>query len=85
MKKNHDFIPARQLCKAKKVTAAWSQQGNVLVRKSEDDAIKQIKSYEDLEEFNNRVFKYSRSDEETDSVSTVCDEEVISHLSDYSY
>ncbi len=76
---------ARQLCKAKKVTAAWSQQGNVLVRKSENDAIKQIKSYEDLEEFNSGVFMYSRSDEETDSVSTICDEEVISHLSDYSY
>ncbi len=77
---------ARQLCKAKKVTAAWSQQGNVLIRKSENEAIKQIKSYEDLEEFNNGAYKYSRSDEETvDSACTVSDEEVISHLSDYSY
>ncbi len=79
---------ARQLCKAKKVTAAWSQQGNILVRKSDNDSIKQIKSYEDLEEFNNRGYKYSRSDEETmdtDSTVTVCDEELISHLGDDSY
>ena len=77
---------ARQLCKANKVTAAWSQEGNVLVRKPEDDSIKQIKSYEDLVEFNNKEFEYSRSDEErTFTGSTDLSEEMSSHLSDYSY
>ncbi len=78
---------ARQLCKAKKITAAWAQEGNVLVRKSEDDSIKQIKSHEDLEEFNNKGFEHSRSDddERTFTGSTDLSDEGISHLSDYSY
>ncbi len=77
---------ARQLYKAKKVSAAWSQNGNVLVRKSENDSAKQITNHDDLNEYN-RKFDDSRYDEDTalTAGSTDGSEGTISHLSDYSY
>ncbi len=44
------FYTARQLVKRKKVFAAWSQQGNILIRKTEGDQVIQLRSHEHLAE-----------------------------------
>ena len=44
------FYTARQLVKRKKVFAAWSQQGNILIRKTEGDQVIQVHSHEHLAE-----------------------------------
>ncbi len=77
---------ARQLCKAKKISAAWSQHGNVLIRKSENDSVIQITSHDDLSEYN-RGSDFSGYDEDMTITggSTNDSDEAISHLSDYSY
>ncbi len=43
---------ARQLVKRKRILAAWSQQGNVLIRKTDKDSVVQITSHEQLRELN---------------------------------
>ena len=77
---------ARQLYKAKKVSAAWAQNGNVLIRKSENDPAKQITNHDDLNEYNRRPGD-SRYDEDMTLTggSTDGSEDTISQLSDYSY
>ncbi len=42
------FYQARKLLKSHKLYAAWTQNGNVLVRKSEGSSVVQILKYEDL-------------------------------------
>ncbi len=48
------FFAARKLVKGKKIHSTWSQRGNILVRKSEGDQPKQIRSHKEL-----RVFGYT--------------------------
>ena len=47
------FFKARQLFKAKVITAAWTQNGNVLIRRDIDSPPQQILGYNDLEEHGN--------------------------------
>ncbi len=42
------FYATRQLVKQKKVFAAWTQQGNILIRKNEGDQPEHIRSHEQL-------------------------------------
>ena len=42
------FYATRQLVKRKKIFAAWTQQGNVLIRKNEGDQPEHIRSHEQL-------------------------------------
>ncbi len=44
------FYAARQLVKRKSVFAAWSQQGNILIRLREDDQAFHIRSHKQLME-----------------------------------
>ena len=44
----HLLYVARKLYKAKKIQAAWSQGGNILIRKIENGPVIQIHSHEDL-------------------------------------
>ncbi len=73
---------ARQLVKRKKLFAAWSQHGNILVRKEEDSKVIHIKDNGDLmvlkevEDEHDEVHQISHSIE-SDSV--------VSHLSDYDF
>ena len=41
---------ARQLVKRKRILAAWSQQGNILIRKTEQDSVIQVTNHEQLRE-----------------------------------
>ncbi len=42
------FYEARKLYRANQLIAAWTQNGNVLIRKNSDERPIQISSYEDL-------------------------------------
>ncbi len=72
---------ARRLVKARKLYAAWSQNGNILVRKQETSKIIQVYDNEDL-----MVIKMDETDQDQEledlsrEVTTT-----VSHLSDYSY
>ena len=79
------FYEARKLYKTKRVIAAWTQFGNILIRETADDKPKQISSYADLEEFyintkeNNEDEKYV-----TEPGNAISDTESLkSHLSNY--
>ncbi len=75
---------ARQLVKSKKIFAAWSQSGNILVKKTESSKILQVLDHIDL-------MKIKCRDEDMDSMeqSRTHDEslsiELCSHLSDYDF
>ena len=51
--RQHLLYVARKLYKAKKIQAAWTQGGNVLIRKVENGPVTPITKHEDLEEFRN--------------------------------
>ncbi len=80
---------ARNLVKSKKLYAAWSQRGNILVRKGEESNIIEIKDHSDLrcpkndedaqEEHPDRTDQNSSNDSSRDRMST------LTHLSDYEY
>ena len=76
------FFQARKLCKAKKVFAAWTQKGNVLVRKSEGGPVVEIHSYKDL---SNIIENQMSVNSSSLSSLTITNEEMLSHLSDYDY
>ncbi len=64
---------ARQLVKGRKLYAAWSQDGNILVRKGEASSIIQVHDHDDL-----MIIKTKETEsDDTSSQAT--------HLSDYSY
>ncbi len=44
------FFAASKLVKSKELHSAWSQRGNILVRKIESDKPRQIKLHKQLEE-----------------------------------
>ncbi len=71
---------ARQLVKRKKLFAAWSQHGNILVRKEEDSAIIQINDNSDL-----MVLKTAESQHDEAQHTSIESDSVVSHLSDYDY
>ncbi len=68
---------ARKLVKSRKIFAAWSQAGNVLVRKSENAKITQVHNHNDLR---NIVHEEAVSNRTDDSASST-----LTHLSDYSF
>ena len=69
----------RQQVRAKKLYAAWSQGGNILIRKEEHGNIKQIHDHEDVREV---LEQYSA---EGRSRSSNCGSSTITHLSNYSF
>ena len=77
------YFATRKLLKSNKLYAAWTQHGNVLVRKTEKGTIKEIQSHEGLAEFMDKVRLSGTSDD--DFTSGITEEDLISHLSDYSY
>ncbi len=72
---------ARQLVKTRKLYAAWSQDGNILVRNQETSKINQVYDNEDL-----MVIKAdeTQSDQDTKEQSEEISS-IVSHLSNYSY
>ncbi len=68
---------ARKLVKARKIFAAWSQNGNILIRKTENSKIIQVDDHDNLRKIIDDQLLAS-TEEGTYS-------EAISHLSDYSY
>ncbi len=58
------FFAARKLVKGKKIHSAWSQRGNILIRKFEGDQPKQIRNHTEL-----RVFGHTADD--TEGYSTI--------------
>ncbi len=74
---------ARQLVKQKRLFAAWSQAGNILVRKTEDSSILQVRDHSDL-----TILKTGETEHVEDEDSSRQPEETSSemtHLSGYSY
>ncbi len=74
---------ARQLVKSKKLFAAWSQGGNILVRKKESSKITQVSDHPDLIKIKEED-DYGRAprslNSKSDDTSTV-----LSHLSNYDF
>ncbi len=69
----------RQLVKSRKLFAAWSQNGNVLIRKTESSKITQVSDHSDL-------MKIKEDDSDSDkSRSSVGCGTIVSHLSDYDF
>ena len=79
------FFSSRKLLKSKKLYAAWTQNGNVLVRKTENGTIKEIRSHEALAEYMDKFRLPATSDDDFNSGPGDSEEDLISHLSDYSY
>ncbi len=75
------FYSARKLCRAQKVFAAWTQRGNVLIRKSENGPVIEIHKHSDLMSIKDK----NEMDEDLMLSSSRNSEEVISHLSDYDF
>ena len=84
---------ARNLVKAKKLYAAWSQYGNILIRKSESSKILEVKDHSDLKDLDvtgsiktNDDIPDSEKIGEDSSIESLNDRQsIITHLSDYSY
>ncbi len=68
---------ARKLVKSRKIFAAWSQAGNILIRKNESSRIIQVDDHESLRKV---VGDQPSTDTEKDTMSVT-----LSHLSDYSF
>ncbi len=69
--------------KSKRVIAAWTQFGNILIREKTDDKPKQISSYADLEEFYDNA-KENNQDGKQEPGDTLSDTDSLkSHLSNY--
>ncbi len=82
--RQHVFYAARQLVKSKRLFAAWCQNGNVLVRKTESGKITQVSDHNDLlkikdEDADTMKVQSCSSKTEDDTIT------VISHLSDYDF
>ena len=65
------FYTARRLYKAKLVCAAWTQQGNVVIRKTTDTSPVQVFSYSDLKEYS--VTKAEENMEKTKELTKMSD------------
>ncbi len=76
--RQHVLYGGRMCVKSRKLFAAWSQGGNILVRKTEKGKITQIHNHEDLRNLMDSVpSTTSRSNEDKS--------ELLSHLSDYDF
>ncbi len=64
--RQHLLYVARKLYKAKKVYAAWSQGGNILIRKNEGGPVIPISSHDDLVEFQQREEEEDDLENDTD-------------------
>ncbi len=58
---------ARQLVKHKKIMAAWSQQGNILIRKTEEDSVIQVTCHDQLAEMTQEPEETEEPMEELDT------------------
>ncbi len=75
------LFAARKLVKSKKLFAAWSQQGNILVKREETSKIIQVRQNGDLMDIKfNQLDTGDNSKGEASEMSSV-----MSHLSDYEY
>ncbi len=83
------FYQARKLLKSHKLHAAWTQNGNVLIRKSEGGSVVQIMKYEDLRSLQDKDYgdnlMSTDSSLNVSSNLTLTNEEMLSSVSDYSY
>ena len=80
------FFSSRKLLKSKKLYAAWTQNGNVLIRKTENGIIKEVRSHEALAEYMDKFrLTLSGTSDDSNSGTGISEEDLISHLSDYSY
>ncbi len=57
---------ARQLVKHKKIMAAWSQQGNILIRKTEEDSVIHVTCHDQLAELTQEPDETEEPMEDTD-------------------
>ncbi len=78
------FYQARRLLRGHKVYAAWTQNGNVLIRKSEGDTVKQVCNYDDLRDLQDKEHEPSLLYPDT-NLSDLNHDSVLSYISDYSY
>ncbi len=76
------FYEARKLYKAKLVCAAWTQRGNVLIRKNTDESPVQIFSHSDLEKY--RIPSSNDIDQKLSTVPS-SSSSIKTHISDYEY
>ncbi len=82
------FYQARKLLKSHKIHAAWTQNGNVLVRKLEGDPVIQILKYEDFRALQDKDYGDNQISVESSvdvSNMTMTNEDMLSQISDYSY
>ncbi len=82
------FYQARKMLKSHKLHAAWTQNGNVLVRKSEGGSVLQILKYQDLRALQDQDYEDNlMSGDASLDVSNLnlTNEEMLSSISDYSY
>ncbi len=85
------LFAARKLAKTKKIFAAWAQNGNILIRKSENGKIIEIHDHSDLRDFRykcdsqqeSEVFRGSTT--LTDSSSLSGRLSIVTLISDYDY
>ncbi len=73
----------RKQVKEKQLFAAWSQGGNILIRKEENGEITQINDHEDLRESLTDAFTLSNT--ETMNMTTVDESSIDSNICDYSF
>ena len=78
------FFQARKLLKARKIYAAWTQNGNILIRKSEGEQLRQIAKYADLRDLQDETNDSSLMSPVASQSDSIHDS-VLSHISDYSY
>ncbi len=75
---------ARKLVKARKIFAAWSQQGNILVKKAENSKIIQVRDNINLTELRLDETEHHMEDGKSQGLPSSITSE-ITHLSDYEY
>ncbi len=83
------LFASRKLVKSKKLFAAWSQHGNVLIRKTEKSKIIAVQNHEDLMKIKHKDDSSTeqRSDQTLSELARPSRDSlsIVSHLSDYSY
>ncbi len=85
------LFAARNLVKSKKLFAAWAQQGNILIRKTETGKIVQVYDHSDLKNVTNNVDSINSIEIlREDSLQTLDGPSnerlsITTHISDYEY
>ena len=83
--RQHLLFAARKMVKARKLFAAWSQQGNILVKKDEGSKIIQVKDNFDVTGLKLDEAHQNYEDKKSSGMPSTRDTSVVSHLSDYEY